>query len=86
MKALTNFLSLGAGAAIGAQVSLRAACANQPRPMPHQHAAALDHPLRLRYRNPREVLGLFGFQAGMTVLDLGCGTGTFTVEMAPDGG
>ncbi len=82
MKAITNFLSFGAGTAIGTQVSLRVACAQKPRPMPHQHAVALDHPLRLRYRNPRAILGLYGFQAGMTVLDLGCGTGTFTVEMA----
>lgn len=50
--------------------------------MPHQFAAALDHPMRLRYRNVPETLGLYGFAAGMTVLDLGCGTGTFTLEMA----
>lgn len=82
MKALTNSLLLSLGTAIGTQLSLRVINARQPRPMPHQHAAALDHPWRLRYRNPQETLGLFGFQAGMTVLDLGCGTGTFTVDMA----
>ena len=50
--------------------------------MPHQLSAALDHSLRLRYRAPSETLGLLGFAAGMTVLDLGCGTGLFTVDMA----
>ena len=63
-------------------MSLRVACARQPRPMPHQFAAMLDHPARLRYRDPVGTLGLLGITAGMTVLDLGCGTGTFTVDMA----
>jgi ubiquinone/menaquinone biosynthesis C-methylase UbiE len=50
--------------------------------MPHQFAKALDNPLRLRYRNPSETLGMYGFVAGMTVMDAGCGTGLFTVDMA----
>jgi ubiquinone/menaquinone biosynthesis C-methylase UbiE len=50
--------------------------------MPRQFANLLDHPLRMRYRDPIETLGNLGFTAGMTVLDLGCGTGTFTTEMA----
>jgi ubiquinone/menaquinone biosynthesis C-methylase UbiE len=70
------------GAAVGSQVSLRAGIWRQPRPMPHQVAAWLDHPARLRYRNPGATLGLLGLFGGMTVLDLGCGTGLFTAEMA----
>jgi len=50
--------------------------------MPHQFAKVLDHPLRLKYRHPAETLGLFGITAGMTVLDLGCGAGTFTEAAA----
>lgn len=74
------FFSLGALA--GSQTFLRAAVARQPFPMPHQFSKLLDHPLRLQYRNVSETLGIFGFQAGMNVVDLGCGTGTFTEEMA----
>ena len=68
---------------------MRVACHQAPRPMPHQFAKSLDHPLRMAYREPAEQLGLYGIMAGMTALDLGCGTGTFTVDMArmvgPDG-
>ncbi len=82
MQLLTNTLLLGLGAAVGNQLSMRIAYRKQPHPMPHQFAALLDHPLRLRYRDPIETLGMFGLASGMTVLDLGCGTGLFTVELA----
>lgn len=82
LRALASTLSFGAGAIIGSQTTLRVNAQANPHPMPHQLAGLLDHPLRLRYRNPAETLGLFGFAAGMTVLDLGCGTGVFTEEMA----
>jgi ubiquinone/menaquinone biosynthesis C-methylase UbiE len=82
IRFLTNSLSLGVGALAGNQVSLRVACHRQPHPMPHQLAAALDHPLRLRYRKPAEEVGLYGCSPGMHVLDLGCGTGLYTVELA----
>lgn len=75
-------VAVGAGLLIGSQVALRAGAWMQPRPMPHQQAALLEHPLRLRYRNPSELLGQLGVFAGMSVADLGCGTGLFTVEMA----
>ncbi len=79
---LANTTLLGLGSAVGSQVTLRIHAHRQPHPLPHQMAALLDHPLRLRYRNPGDTLGLFGLGAGMTVLDLGCGTGLFTEEAA----
>ncbi len=82
MKFLVNSLAASTGSVLGSQLSMRIGCLLQPRPMPHQFGALLDNPLRLRYRKPAETLGLYGFTSGMVVLDLGCGTGTFTVEMA----
>jgi 2-polyprenyl-3-methyl-5-hydroxy-6-metoxy-1,4-benzoquinol methylase len=73
---------LAAGAAVGAQVGMRFTARTHPGPMPRQFAAVLDHPARLAYRKPDDLLGLVGILGGMTVLDLGCGTGLFTVEVA----
>ncbi len=86
MNALLNFaantLTLGVGAVAGMQTTMRAGQNLSPYPLPHQFAALLDHPWRLRYLHPGDILGLFGVYAGATVLDLGCGTGLFTVNAA----
>jgi SAM-dependent methyltransferase len=74
--------AVGIGALVANQVALRAGIRLQPRPMPHQMHAWLEHPLRLRYRNPTELLTVMGLFNGMVVADLGCGTGLFTVELA----
>jgi SAM-dependent methyltransferase len=79
---LANGALMGIGSVVGAQATLRINAHREPHPLPHQMATLLDHPLRLRYRNPGETLGLFGLTAGMTVLDLGCGTGLFAEEAA----
>ena len=79
---VTTTLAAGASLLVGSQVTLRAGVWMQPRPMPHQQAALLEHPLRLRYRNPSELLGRLGVFEGMCVADLGCGSGLFTLEMA----
>lgn len=73
-----NMAMTGVGTVAGFQVSLRAAQNVQPHPMPHQFAALLEHPMRVQYLDPAEVLGMYGISAEMTVLDLGCGTGLFT--------
>lgn len=77
-----NGMAFGLGALMGAKIGLRAGVWWKPRPMPHQTARFLDHPWRLRYRHPAALLRLVGLFNGMTVGDLGCGTGLFTVEMA----
>ncbi len=82
VRFLGNGISMAAGSVVGAEVTLRLDARRRPSPTPHQIAALLEHPVRLRYRNPGELLGLLGITSGMTVLELGCGTGLFTEEMA----
>lgn len=48
---------------------------------PVEKASALDNKLRLLLQNPRRILRIY-IHSGMTVLDLGCGTGYFTLEIA----
>ena len=82
LKAVGNMSMLGLGFAGATETTVRAGWRMNPRPMPSQFAGFLDHKWRLSYRNPGETLGPFGFESGMTVLDAGCGTGLFTLEMA----
>ena len=79
---LGNLLARGLGIAIGAQVGARVAHRIRPRPYPAPLRDLLDHPARMQYRDPVATLGPFGLGPGQTVLDVGCGAGTFTVEMA----
>ncbi len=79
---LLDLLTLSTGTLVGSQVGLRYANLKQPRPFPRQAANLLDHNLRAKYRDPVQSLTPFGIAPGSTVLDLGCGTGLFTVEMA----
>ncbi|RLT40690.1 MAG: methyltransferase domain-containing protein [Chloroflexi bacterium] len=79
---ILNALSFGVGLLTGTQIGLRAAWQRAPRPHPRVLAGILEHPLRLKYRDPAQTLGPFGLAEGMSVLDLGCGTGLFTGEMA----
>jgi 2-polyprenyl-3-methyl-5-hydroxy-6-metoxy-1,4-benzoquinol methylase len=44
-------------------------------------ASALDNPIRRLIHNPEEILGGY-IESGQEVLDLGCGSGTFTIFMA----
>lgn len=48
---------------------------------PVELAGGLDNPLRKLFQNPYKILKFY-IEKGMTVLDLGCGPGYFTVEIA----
>ena len=48
---------------------------------PVERAGALDNRIRRWLQNPRKVLGSF-LGEGMTALDLGCGPGFFSIDMA----
>ncbi|MBX3012634.1 MAG: methyltransferase domain-containing protein [Caldilineaceae bacterium] len=82
MRQLTNSLFFTLGTLVGSQVKLRLDTYQQPYPMPHQWGRLLAHPWRLQYRKPAEMVANLGILPQMTVLDLGCGTGVFTAELA----
>jgi ubiquinone/menaquinone biosynthesis C-methylase UbiE len=54
---------------------------NKERVCPAELAGSLDNRLRRWIHNPEKILKNFIFP-GMTVLDVGCGPGLFTIEMA----
>jgi demethylmenaquinone methyltransferase/2-methoxy-6-polyprenyl-1,4-benzoquinol methylase len=52
-------------------------------------ARVMESPLRYRFFDPAKTLKGAGIQPGLTVLEIGCGTGFFTIpaaELAGDGG
>jgi ubiquinone/menaquinone biosynthesis C-methylase UbiE len=51
------------------------------RVCPVEYAGSLDNRLRRWIQDPRKILGPYIVE-GMTVLDLGCGPGFFTIELA----
>lgn len=51
------------------------------RVCPVERAAGLDSKMRRWFQSPRKILSPY-VKEGMTVLDLGCGPGFFTIDMA----
>ncbi len=51
-----------------------------PVPIPWRWARFIDNPLRRRVQNPLKVLEQAGVHEGMSVLELGPGSGLFTLE------
>lgn len=54
----------------------------RPRPCPYSLATALEMPGRRLVAGPRRVLDAFGVGPGRTVLEIGPGTGYYSVETA----
>jgi ubiquinone/menaquinone biosynthesis C-methylase UbiE len=77
LDALANMAMTALGTAAGFKLTLRAQQNLQPHPLPRQFAPLLEHPMRLEYLDPPRLLDAAGVGAGMSVLDLGCGTGLF---------
>lgn len=82
MRQLINAVFFILGALVGSQAKLRYDNYQQPHPRPHQWQRLLEHPWRLWYRKPGELIDQCGLRPQMKVLELGCGTGLFTVEIA----
>jgi ubiquinone/menaquinone biosynthesis C-methylase UbiE len=51
------------------------------RVCPVERAGSLDNRVRRWFQNPQKILGPY-IDDGMTVLDIGCGPGFFTIDMA----
>jgi ubiquinone/menaquinone biosynthesis C-methylase UbiE len=54
----------------------------RPRPCPYSLAGALEMPGRRLLAGPRRVLDAFGVGPGVTVLEIGPGTGFYSAEVA----
>ena len=52
-----------------------------PYVCPSRHAGSLDNSFRRWLQNPQKILAPY-IKEGMTVLDVGCGPGFFSVEIA----
>ena len=52
-----------------------------PRICPVQKAKHLDNRIRRWFQNPKKILGSY-LKEGMTVLDIGCGPGFFSIDIA----
>jgi ubiquinone/menaquinone biosynthesis C-methylase UbiE len=53
----------------------------QPHVCPHQISFFLDNWIRRLIQNPKKIVGPY-IQEGDTVIDMGCGPGYFTIDMA----
>lgn len=82
MRRLLRALLWLIGGFLTLQVLLRALRKIHPFPMPFEAAVVLDNPLRQRWMPVGEMVDRLGLKPGMRVLEVGPGTGLFTVEVA----
>lgn len=77
------------GVLVGVQVGVRLLIRVKPVATPPQFAPLLNNRLRLRYRDPVKAIDFINLHRNEVVLEIGAGTGVFTLEAAKrvgDGG
>src|SRR5437870_13226583 len=82
LKWLSRSLLFLAGVFVGIQIGVRLLLRFSPRSTPMLFMSLMDHPLRRIYRDTTHTLDFVGLHHNAIVLDIGCGTGLFTLESA----
>ncbi len=70
------------GSMVGVQLGVRVLLHFKPVVTPPWVSFLFGSSFRMLYRNPARVLDFLAPQRGGTVIDVGCGTGVFTIEAA----
>ncbi len=70
------------GGLLGMQLGIRILFRFRPAPVPAQVSRLLGGSMHLLYRDPIRVVDFAAVRRNSTVLDLGCGTGIFAIELA----
>jgi ubiquinone/menaquinone biosynthesis C-methylase UbiE len=81
-KWLRRAVAFIAGAFVGTQLGIRLVVRLSPRATPLLFMPLMEHPLRRRYRNAAHILDFVGLHHNATMLDIGCGTGLYSLEAA----
>lgn len=70
------------GAILAGMIAYRVARKRRRSPAPPYIGHLLDSGLRRRIQSPRKIVDSSGIRPGMTVIDLGCGSGAYTTHIA----
>ena len=85
-KHIARFILFSLGALIGAMLGVRWITRRAALITPPGCAPLLISPLRLAYRRPADLVRFIGLRPDWVVLDLGCGNGAFTHDLAQRAG
>lgn len=82
VKWILRTLMFVLGVLVGVQVGVRLLIRVKPVATPPQFAPLLNNRLRLRYRDPVKAIDFINLHRNEVVLEIGAGTGVFTLEAA----